>query len=101
MLLLAVPFAALTAAGGLLWKRWKSAATVMISLGFGAVFLCLLVALFDTYKTHAVLVELTSSPRARQDTYFVTAHFNCLALLGILGMWVAAAGTLWHVNRQR
>ena len=101
-LLLMVPCAVLTAAGVLLWRRWRSAATAMIALGFAATFLGLASSLFATYKTHAVLVEMTSAPQAQQDTFFVVAHYRFpLATLGLLGMWAAAVGTLWHVKRHR
>jgi len=100
-LLLVVPCAVLTAAGVLLWRRWRSAATAMIALGFAATFLSVASGLFATYKTHAVLSELTSAPAAQQDTFFIVAHYRRLALLGVLGMWAAAAGTLWHLRRHR
>ena len=101
-LLLMVPCAGLTVAGALLWRRWRSAATAMIALGFTATFLGLASSLFATYKTHAVLAELTSAPQAQQDTFFVVAHYHFhLATLGLLGMWAAAVGTLWHVTLHR
>jgi hypothetical protein len=101
-LLLMVPCAVLTAAGVLLWRHWRSAATAMIALGFAATFLGLASSLFATYQTHAVLAELTSAPQAQKDTFFVVAHYRFpLATLGLLGMWAAAVGTLWHVRRHR
>jgi hypothetical protein len=100
-LLLIVPCAVLTAAGVLLWRRWRSAATAMIALGFTATFLSVASGLFATYKTHAVLSELTTAPPAQQDTFFIVAHYHRFPLLGILGMWAAAAGTLWHARRHR
>jgi hypothetical protein len=100
-LLLLVPCAVLTAAGVLLWRRWRSIATAMIALGFAATVVSLASGLFGGYRTHAVLVDLTSAPLARQDTFFVLAHYHrFLPTLGLLGIWVAAAGTLWHVRRQ-
>ena len=101
-LLLMVPCAVLTAAGVLLWRRWHSAATAMIALGFAATLIGLASSLFVTYQTHAVLAELTSAPQAQQDTLFVVAHYHFpLATLGLLGMWAAAMGTLWHIRRHR
>jgi hypothetical protein len=100
-LLLVVPCATLTAAGVLLWKRWRSAATAMIALGFGATFLSVASGLFATYTTHAALSEMTAAPSAQQNTLFIVAHYHRWPLLGILGMWAAAAGTLWHVRRHR
>ena len=100
-LLLVVPFAVLTATGVLLWRRWRSAATAMIALGFAATFLSLASGLFATYKTHAVLSELTSPPPAQHDTFFIVAHYPRFPLLGVLGAWAAAVGTLWHVRRHR
>ena len=100
-LLLLVPCAVLTAAGALLWRRWRSIATAMIALGFAATLVSLASGPFVTYKTHAVLVDLTAVPQARQDTFFVVAHYRgFLPTFGLLGIWVAAAGTLWHVRRQ-
>ena len=100
-LLLLVPCAVLTAAGVLLWRRLRSIATGMIALGFAATLVSLASGLFVTYRTHAVLVDLASAPQARQDTFFVVAHYHgFLPTLGLLGIWVAAAGTLWHVRRQ-
>jgi len=86
-LLLVVPYAILTTAGVLLWRRWRSAATGMIALGFAATLLSLASGLFATYKTHAALAELTSAPRAHQDTYFIVAHYHRFPLLtlGLLG----------------
>jgi len=100
---LVVPYAILTTAGVLLWRRWRSTATGMIALGFAATLLCLTSGLFATYKTHAVLLDLTSAPQARQDTFFTVAHYHQFPLLtvGLLGIWVAAVGTLWHVRRDR
>ena len=100
-LLLLVPCAVLTAAGVLLWRRWRSAATAMIALGFAAAFLGVASGLFATYKTHAVLLDLTTAPPAQQDTFFIVAHDHRYPLLAVLGMWVAAAGTLCHVRRHR
>lgn len=100
-LLLIVPCAVLTATGMLLWRRWRSAATAMIALGFAATFLSVASGLSATYKTHAVLSEPTSAPPAQRDTLFIVAHFHRFPLLGVLGMWAAAAGTLWHVRRHR
>ncbi len=100
-LLLLVPCAILTAAGVLLWRRWRSAATAMVALGFAATFLSVASGLFATYETHAVVSELTSGRPAQQDTFFIVAHYHRILLIGALGMWAAAAGTLWHVRRHR
>jgi vacuolar-type H+-ATPase subunit I/STV1 len=99
-LLLMMPCAVLTAAGVLLWRRWRSAATAMIALGFAATFFGLASSLFATYRTHAILAELVPQLQTQQDTFFVVAHYRFpLVTLGILGMWIAAVGTLWHVKR--
>ena len=100
-LALVVPCAVLTAAGVVLWKRWRSVATALIALGFAATLLSVVSALLATHKTHAVMSELASAPQSNQDTLFIVAHYRRFPLLGILGMWVAAAGTLWHVRQQR
>lgn len=102
-LLLVVPYAILTIAGVLLWRRWRSAATAMIALGFAATFLSLASALFVTYRTHAVLYDLTTAPSPHQDTFFLVAHYHAFLVLtlGLLGSWSAGMGTLWHVRRDR
>jgi hypothetical protein len=101
--LLVVPFAVLTTAGVLLWRRWRSVPTAMIALGFAATFVGLASGLFAPYKTHAVLSELSSAPLAQQDASYGLAHYHRFPLLalGILGIWAAAVGTLWHVRRVR
>ena len=101
--LLVVPYAILTTAGVMLWRRGRSTATGMIALGFAATFLSLAWGFFATYKTHAVLAEFSTPPRAYQDTYFIVAHYHRFPLLtlGLLGIWAAALGTLWHVRRGR
>ena len=102
-LVLVVPYAILSTAGVLLWTRWRSAATVMIALGFAATFIALASGLFAPYKTHAVLSELASAPLANQDAFYAVAHYHRFPLLplGLVGIWVAAVGTLWHVRRAR
>ena len=87
----------------MLWRRRRSAATAMIALGFAATFLGLSSGLFATYKTHAVLLDATSAPQARQDTFSYVAHYHRFPLLtlGLLGIWAAAVGTLWHIRRHR
>jgi heme/copper-type cytochrome/quinol oxidase subunit 1 len=73
----------------------------MIALGFAATFLGVTAGLFAAYRTHAALSELTTTPPGRQDTLFIVAHYHRFLVLGVLGMWAAAAGTLWHVRRHR
>ena len=98
---LVVPYAVLTTAGVLQWRRRRSSATAMITLGFAATFVGLASGLFAPYRTHAVLSELSTVPLAKQDTYYVVAHYHRFPLLtvGLLGIWTAAVGTLWHVRR--
>jgi len=99
--LLVVPLAILTTAGVLLWRRRRSAAAAMIALGFAATVLSLALSLSMTLKTHAVLVDLTTAPQPNQDTLFIVAHYFPVLALGILGIWAAALGTLWHVRQNR
>lgn len=100
-LLLIVPCAVLTVAGVLLWRRWRSVATALVALGFAMALLGLASVLFATYKTRAVLSELTSAATPQHDTGYIVAHYRGLLLVAVLGKWVAAAGALWHVRRQR
>jgi ABC-type nickel/cobalt efflux system permease component RcnA len=85
----------------LLWKRQRSTATAMIALGFAATLLSGACSLFMTLKTHAVMVDLTTATQASQDTFFIVAHYFPVLALGILGIWAAALGTLWHVRQNR
>ena len=100
---LVVPYAILTTAGVLLWRRSRSAATGMIALGFAVTFLSLASGLFAEYKTHAFLAEFSAVSPAHQDTYFIVSHYHRFPLLtlGLLGIWAAAVGTLWHVRQDR
>jgi hypothetical protein len=99
--LLGVPCAVLMAGGILLWRRWRSTATALIALGFAVALLSLASGLFQTYRTHAVLLDMSRAPQFNQDTLFIVAHYHRLPLVGVLGLWVAAAGTLWHLMRHR
>ena len=99
--LLGVPDAILTTAGVLLWRRRRSAATAMIALGFAATLLSLAAGLFATYETHAALLDLTSAPQAHGDTLYIVAHYYPPLTLGLVGIWTAALGTLWHVRQDR
>src|SRR5262249_13546190 len=101
--LLVVPYSILTTAEVFLWRRWRSAATAMVALGFAAALFALTSGLFATYKTHAVLSELTSAPQAHQNTFYIVAHYHRFPLqaLGVLGIGAAAGGRLWHVRRAR
>jgi hypothetical protein len=82
------------------YARWRSAATAMVALGFAAAFVSVGLGLLATYRTHAVLSELTSRPPAQHDTFFIVAHYPHFPLLGVLGTWAAAVGMLWHVRRH-
>ena len=99
MLLLLAPCAALTTAWTLMWRRRHTVATVVTALGFAATSLSLLLALFAPIKTHAVLVDVNTA-LPTQDTYLFMPHYHWFSVpaLGALGMWVAAAGMLWHVR---
>src|SRR5581483_1032755 len=88
-LLVVAPCVGLTAAGALLWRRWRSAATAMIALGFAATFLSVASGLIATYTTHALLSDLTTAPPVQPDTFFIVAHFHRFLLLGVLGLWTA------------
>jgi hypothetical protein len=99
--LLLLPLAIVTTAGLLLWRRGRSAAAAMIALGFAATLLSLAFCLCMTYRTHAVLLDMTSAPPPDPDTFFMVTHYLPPWALGILGIWSAALGTLWHVRQTR
>jgi len=73
----------------------------MIALGFAATFLAVACSLFMMREIHAVLLDMTTAPRPHQDTLFIVAHYFPVLGLGILGIWAAALGTLWHVSQNR
>jgi hypothetical protein len=90
---LALPVAALAIGGVLLWMHLRSAASLLVAMGFAATFLGQFVDLVSAY-------ELSSVMRTHPDvTYFVAYHRSFGLLMhyvGLLGLWVAAAGLIWH-----
>ena len=94
-LLFVLPYAVLTVAGVLLWKRSRSVAAFLVALGFAA-------ALLGQVAGFFVNVELSAAMRNRG---VVGLHLHGLPwlahYLGIGGIWVAAVGLLWHVSSKR
>ena len=99
LLILSLPLLALTVAGGLLWRRLHSGAALLITLGFAA-------TLVGQATDLLVTLQLNDLVRTHPgDTVYVIAHhyaFPALThYLGLLGLWAAAAGLLWHARQVR
>lgn len=92
--MLIVPYAVLTTAGVLLWRRAHSVATIMVAGGFAAILLGQLAGLFVSLKVDAVM-------RAHRDaTFFLVQHHAIPHQVALAGLWAAALGLLWHASRK-
>jgi hypothetical protein len=92
--ILVVPYAVLTAAGVLLWRRTRTVATIMVAGGFAAALLGQLAGLFVSVKVDAVM-------RAHRDaTFFLVQHHAIPHQVAMAGLWAAALGLLWHASRS-
>ena len=93
--ILVAPYAVLTAAGVLLWRRSHSVATIMVAAGFAAALLGQIAQLFVSLKVDAVM-------RAHRDaTFFLVQHHTVPHQVALAGLWAAALGLLWHASRKR
>ncbi|HEV2271017.1 MAG TPA: hypothetical protein VGR92_16310 [Steroidobacteraceae bacterium] len=91
----AAGYAALTVAGALLWRRRGSAAGAVIAIGFA-------LALLDQVSRLVEYLELRALLRGHAaDTLFIIHHHALLQCAALLGLWVAAAGLVWHAARAR
>ena len=93
------PYALLTAAGFLLWRRERSVATMAIALGFALAFLAQVVGF---------LVELETSAFVRaykDDGSFVMVHAHAFPRFahyaGLVGFWVGAIALVWYAIGRR
>ena len=105
VLVLVVPLAVLTVAGVLLFRRWRSAATAMVALGFAATLIGQVVALYESFKLSAAMQELKPVVDTHRNTLFLVAHFHAVPVLthhvAVFGLSLAAVGLLWHANGGR
>jgi len=92
--ILVLPFAVLTAAGVLLWRRSHSVATIMVAGGFAAALFGQIAGAFVSLKVDAVM-------RAHPDaTFFLVQHHAVPRQVALAGLWAAALGLLWHASRK-
>lgn len=89
-------FALLSVAGAILWRRFRSSATLLVAVGFTF-------ALLEQLMALTVTVEFRSMLRAHPDASCFLPHLHLVAILGhytgLLGLWSAAVGLLWHAGR--
>lgn len=89
-----MPYAILTAAGVLFWRRSHSLATAMVACGFAAALLGQLAGVFVSLEVDAVM-------QAHRDaTFFVVQHHTVPRYVALVGLWIAAIGLLWHASRR-
>jgi hypothetical protein len=98
VLVIAIPNLLLAVGGFLLWRRHRSVATLLIGVGFTAALLALAISLFES-------IEYTSFSRSHSDASFIIPHPHLLTVAihwaGLVGLWTAAVGMLWHAVRDR
>ena len=98
VLMIAIPNLLLAVGGLLLWRRHHTVATLLIGAGFTAVLLALVTSLFES-------IEYSSLSRAHPDASFIMPHAHVLTQAihwaGLVGLWTAAIGLLWHAARVR
>jgi hypothetical protein len=93
VLLSTVAYAVLTAAGAVLWKRTRSHATILVTIGFAMV-------LLDQVSALVEYLELSALLRGHPaDTLFIVHHHAFLQYGRFLGLWLAAGGLIWHSVR--
>ena len=96
--IVAVPYAIFAVIGAVLWKYSRSVATVMVAGGSAAVLLVQVVALLRSF-------EISAAVRAHQDASYIVVHSHLSSLLahyvGLVGLWTAAMGLVWHAIRHR
>jgi hypothetical protein len=100
-LLFVVPYAVLTTAGVLLWRRSRSIATFMVALGFAAALLGQVAGMFISLEFSAAI----AAQHAHQNGAPFELHYHVFPWLthhvGLFGIWTAAVGLVWHASRKR
>jgi len=67
----------------------------MVASGFA-------IALLDSAIMAVQQLEISASFRSHPtDTLFIVHHHDFVPYLGLLGLWVAAVGLMWHSARRR
>jgi LPXTG-motif cell wall-anchored protein len=95
-LVLGVPNILLAIGGWLLWRRHRSTATLLVVVGFTAILIALMTSLFESVEYSALYrAHADASLTARYHSLTQTAHW-----IGLLGLWAAAIGLLWHTARR-
>ena len=89
--LVAIAYALLTVASALLIKHERSAASIMIFVGFAILFLDQLILI-------ASYVRITANFRAKSgDALFLIYHRANSRFIFMFGLWATALGLLWYV----
>jgi hypothetical protein len=95
---LAVPYLLLAVGGLILWKRRRSAATLLVVAGFTAMLIAMATSLVES-------AEYSTLVRAQPGGTFVVTHYHALRQVihwaGLVGMWAASIGFVWHAMQQR
>ena len=92
--ILLAPYAILTAAGVLLWRRSHSVATILVAGGFAAALRGQIVELFVSVKVAAVMHT------HRDETFYLVGHHAVPHRVALVGVCTAAVGLLWHAGRR-
>lgn len=90
-----IAYAALTVAAAILWWRRGAIGWAVIAIGFALVLLGQAGRLVEFFEVGALLRSHSG------DTLFIVQHHAFLQFAALLGLWVAAAGLVWHAVRAR
>ena len=94
-LLAILPYVALTVAGVLLWRRYRSTATSAVAMGFA-------VALLDQLIGVASWIQFLIWSRIHSDSAIIIPHPHLVGAIShavaLVGLLAASAGLLWHVT---
>lgn len=88
-------YTALAIAGAVLWRRRGSIAGAAIAIGFALVLLEQVIQLVEYLEISALLRG------HRADTLYIVHHHAFLRYAALLGLWLAAAGLVWHAVGTR
>ena len=81
-----IAYAVLTLAGFALWKRGRSVATALLTVGFAMILAVQLTLLIQDIQFRAILRGHSS------DTLFIVHHHALLRYVELAGLWLAALG---------